>query len=126
MAHQYRIAFWNLENLFDVENSPRRTDKLERAIVSDLVGWDQALLDRKIAQLASIIGQMGGGNGPDMLGVCEVENKHVMDLLAVRANLGKTGSLINPPSADLDADDKVNVMDLLIVRASLGMGDGCP
>jgi len=28
MASDYRVAFWNLENLFDVENSPRRTDKL--------------------------------------------------------------------------------------------------
>jgi endonuclease/exonuclease/phosphatase family metal-dependent hydrolase len=81
MSSQYRIAFRNLENLFDIENSPRRGDKLQRAIGKDLEGWTQARLDRKVSQLASIIRQMNGGGGPDILGVCEVENDHVMNLL---------------------------------------------
>ena len=50
---------------------------------------------------------------------------NVMDILAVRANLGKEGSAINPLSADINGDDKVNVLDLLAVRAGLGKGDGC-
>lgn len=81
MPAQYQIAFWNLENLFDIENSPRRNEKLQRAIGRDLQGWTQARLDRKIGQLASIVCQMNGGNGPDILGVCEIENDHVMNLL---------------------------------------------
>ena len=81
MPSQYQFAFWNLENLFDIENSPRRNEKLTRAIGGDLQGWTQAQLDRKISQLASIITQINGGNGPDILCVSEVENKHVMDLL---------------------------------------------
>jgi len=81
MSSLYRIAFWNLENLFDIEDSPRRGEKLQRAIGRDLEGWTQARLDRKVSQLASIIRQMNGGRGPDMLGVCEVENDHVMNLL---------------------------------------------
>jgi hypothetical protein len=32
-------AWWNLENLFDYENSPRRTDKLRRALGADIAGW---------------------------------------------------------------------------------------
>jgi len=36
-----------------------------------------------VSQLASIIKQMNGGRGPDMLGVCEVENEYVMTLLAL-------------------------------------------
>jgi len=70
-----------LENLFDLENSPRRSEKLMRAIGRNLRGWDQVLLDRKISQLAAIIRQFNAGRGPDMLGVCEVENAFVMDLL---------------------------------------------
>jgi hypothetical protein len=81
MPTEYRIGFWNLENLFDIENYPHRTDKLQRAIGKDLKGWTQALLDKKISQLASVICQMNGGKGPDLLGVCEVENEHVMGLL---------------------------------------------
>lgn len=81
MPHQYYVVFWNLENLFDVEDSPRRSDKLQRAIGRDLQGWTQVQLDRKIHQLASIIRQMNSGKGPDMMGICEVENAHVMNLL---------------------------------------------
>lgn len=81
MSIRYYIAFWNLENLFDIENSPRRSDKLRRAIGKGLQGWTQVQLDQKISQLASIILQLNGGAGPDILGVCEVENKYVMDLL---------------------------------------------
>ena len=35
----YYIAWWNLENLFDEENSPLRTEQLQRAIGKDIVGW---------------------------------------------------------------------------------------
>jgi len=44
-----------------------------------VVGWTPALRDQKIAQLASVIAQMNGGRGPDLLGVCEVENDFVMN-----------------------------------------------
>ena len=81
MPSLYQLAFWNLENLFDIEGSPRREDKLNRAIGKDLKGWTQAVLDKKISQLASIIRQVNNGHGPEILGVCEVENKYVMDLL---------------------------------------------
>ena len=78
---EYSVAFWNVENLFDVVDSPRRSDKLRRALAGELVGWTSQVLDRKIQQLASIIRQMNGGRDPDLLGVCEVENEHVLSLL---------------------------------------------
>jgi hypothetical protein len=75
-------AFWNVENLFDVENSPRRTEKLQRTIGGELAGWTQPVLDRKVEQLARVIGQLNGGMGPDLPGVCEIENRHVLELLS--------------------------------------------
>ena len=77
----YSIAWWNLENLFDVENSPARTDKLQRTLRRELNGWNETILERKINQLASIIVQINDGRGPDLLGVCEVENRVVLDRL---------------------------------------------
>ena len=82
MPSTYYVAWWNLENLFDEENSPRRSEKLQRAIGGDLAGWTPARRDRKIAQLAGVIAQMNAGAGPDLLGVCEVENRFVLELLA--------------------------------------------
>lgn len=87
MALNYQIVFWNLENLFDIENSPRRSDKLQRAIGKDLQGWTQEQLNRKISQLTSIISRMNSGRGPDILGVCEVENAYVMQLLVQNLSL---------------------------------------
>jgi hypothetical protein len=83
MSSAYYVAWWNLENLFDEENAPpeRRTDKVLRAIRKDIAGWTPERRDRKVAQLASVIGQMNAGSGPDLLGVCEVENRFVVDLL---------------------------------------------
>lgn len=77
----YYIASWNVENLFDIEDSPRRSEKLQRVLANELIGWTSDVLDRKISQLASIVRQMNQGSGPDILGVCEVENEHVLDLL---------------------------------------------
>lgn len=44
---EYFIASWNLENLFDVENSPNRTDKLQRTLKDELKGWTEDILDKK-------------------------------------------------------------------------------
>ncbi|MCU0769751.1 MAG: endonuclease/exonuclease/phosphatase family protein [Burkholderiaceae bacterium] len=58
------IAFWNVENLLDVEDAPldRRSDKLRRALKvgtgsSEVKGWNQAALDRKISRLALVVTQ---------------------------------------------------------------------
>src|SRR5215211_7294772 len=83
MPAEYYVAWWNLENLFDEENAPpeRRSEKVLRTISNDIVGWTPQLRDRKAAQLASVIAQMNGAAGPDFLGICEVENRFVIDLL---------------------------------------------
>jgi predicted extracellular nuclease len=52
----------------------------------DLGGWTEALFKRKVAQLASIIRQMKNAAGPDVLGVCEVENQFALQALADALN----------------------------------------
>ena len=85
----YHVAWWNLENLFDEEDAValgRRTDKVFRTIEGDIAGWTPHLRDRKIHQLASVIAGMNKRRGPDLLGVCEVENRFVVDLLVDAVN----------------------------------------
>ena len=77
---EHYIAFWNVENLFDHKNA-QRSDKLKRVLGRELNGWTAEKRDRKIAQLASIIRRLNDGKGPDILGVCEVENARVLQLL---------------------------------------------
>lgn len=87
----YLIAFWNLENLFAPEDFPDREPWLADAVRKDLTGWTQALFERKVKQLASIIVQMKDGAGPDLLGVCEVENRFALQALADRLNALQPG-----------------------------------
>ena len=68
-----RAAFWNLQNLFDTTVSPIAAD-LEFTPVH---GWDMKAFDKKVENLARIITRMFDGNGPDLLGICEIENASV-------------------------------------------------
>ncbi len=83
----YFMAWWNVENLFDIEHAPDRPEAVERKVGKDLKGWTEAILSRKIDQLASIINQLNNGDGPDILGVCEVENAKVLQRLVDALNL---------------------------------------
>jgi hypothetical protein len=80
------VAFWNVENLFAPEGFAGREPWLAQRLAKDLQGWTQALFDTKIAQLASIVVQMNAGGGPDVLGVCEVENAYVLQQLTAALN----------------------------------------
>jgi len=89
MKQKYQIAWWNVENLFDVQNSTERPDWLQRTLNSELIGWDDNVLRKKINNLSSIIQKMNNKTGPDILGVCEVENLNVLKRLV--ESLAPTG-----------------------------------
>lgn len=65
MAQHY-LAWWNVENLFSVQDDPQRSEKLARTLKSELQGWTANVLDNKLNQLASIIQQFNQGKGPDI------------------------------------------------------------
>lgn len=73
----FHIAFWNLQNLFDLEASPIAAD-LEFTPVN---GWNRRAFEAKIRNLAEVIRLMFDGNGPDLLGICEIENQRLGNLL---------------------------------------------
>ena len=81
MSTEYYIVWWNVENLFDTEDSPDRSDKLQKILKNELRDWNIQILDKKLEQLSNIIHRMNEGKGPDILGVCEVENKNVIQKL---------------------------------------------
>jgi hypothetical protein len=72
-----KIAFWNLENLFDLNSS-------ETALIHEFTpdrGWTEEVLNMKIENLAQVIRALHDGQGPDLLGICEVENEPVAQKL---------------------------------------------
>lgn len=72
-VQQIRVAFWNLQNLFDIEISAIAAD-LEFTPVN---GWDRNAFESKVRNLAEVIRLMFDGHGPDLLGICEIENERV-------------------------------------------------
>jgi len=114
----YFVAWWNVENLFDEENAValgRRSDKVFRTIKNDIAGWSPELRDRKIDQLASVIAQMNNGMGPDLLGVCEVENRFVVDRLVGAVNAFLAGprsyAVVHADTADARGIDVAFIYD---------------
>lgn len=73
-----RIGFWNVENLFDLEDDPDKND--EEFTPNGKKHVTQEILDLKLNQLTKALRDLN----VDILGLCEVENRVVMELLNKR------------------------------------------
>lgn len=119
MTSRYCIAFWNLENLFAPEGFPDRVPWLAERLASELKGWTPELFSRKLDQLSRIIQQIHGGRGPDLLGVCEAENRFVLDQLCERLNGALPRRQYMPVHADNSRDGRGIDTAFLIDRKRL-------
>ena len=79
----YKIAcvgFYNLENLFDYSDDPAIND--EEYMPDGAKAWDSTKYASKIANMSKVVSEIGTKWTPDgaaVLGVCEVENKGVIE-----------------------------------------------
>jgi hypothetical protein len=73
------IGFWNVENLYDTLNDPWKND--EEFTPGGSNAWNGQRYRAKIEHLADVISKMATDVTPDgltLLGLCEVENKKVV------------------------------------------------
>ncbi len=73
------IGFWNVENLYDTLNDQWKND--EEFTPGGTNAWNGSRYWTKIDHLAEVIAQMGTDATPDglaILGLCEIENKSVV------------------------------------------------
>lgn len=68
-------AFWNVENLFDIFDDPGTSD--EEFAVGGVKNVDEANFRLKVSRLAEGLKDLNA----DILGLCEVENRYVLDQL---------------------------------------------
>jgi len=110
---EHYITWWNVENLFDEKNAPpeRRSEKVRRKIAADLSKWTADVLNQKIENLALTINQINGGLGPDILGVCEVENDYVLNLLIGKLSVGRNYKLLHHDMSDNRGIDVAFIYD---------------
>ncbi len=76
---EFYVANWNVENLFDTFDDPQKDD--EWFLPESEINWTDQKLNTKMENLAKVINYMNNGNGPDILGVEEVENQNVLEIL---------------------------------------------
>jgi len=106
----YYVAWWNLENLFDSVNADR-PEWLQKKLNKELKGWTTSVLEKKLNNLASITKSMNDHQGPDILGVCEVENKKVLQKLVAKLNSNRNYKVVHHDTSDKRAIDVAFIYD---------------
>ncbi|MEM0999732.1 MAG: endonuclease/exonuclease/phosphatase family protein [Bacteroidota bacterium] len=86
---QVTVAFYNVENLFDLEDDPNKNDN--EFLPDGSYQWTEEHLKIKLANLARVIAALGDEDGPEILGLAEVENRRVIEMLCASKALKKHG-----------------------------------
>lgn len=73
------ILFYNVENLFDTVNNPDTED--DAFTPEGDMHWTQKRLHAKLLNISKVILSASGWNPPAVAGLCEVENRQVLDQL---------------------------------------------
>ena len=77
------IAFYNVENLFDIENDPITYDDDRTPDGRD--HWTEEIYQDKVKNMAKVISEIGvdvAQNAPALIGLAEIENRKVIEALA--------------------------------------------
>lgn len=82
------IAFYNVENLFDTENDSLTFD--DQRTPDGSYNWTKIRYKKKIEHISKVLSEIGKETtktSPDIIGLCEVESKAVVEDLAHHPNL---------------------------------------
>ncbi|HPI67839.1 MAG TPA: endonuclease/exonuclease/phosphatase family protein [Bacteroidales bacterium] len=75
-GNHLRLMFYNVENLFDTEDDTLRDD--DQFLPGGSMRWHYGRYERKINALYKTIIAAGEGAPPDIVALCETENKQVL------------------------------------------------
>ena len=84
---RYRVMFYNVENLFDTVNDSLVND--EEYLPHATRNWDQEKYYAKLTNIYRVIISCGEWDPPAIVGLCEVENRNVLDDLVQHTPLKK-------------------------------------
>lgn len=116
---EYKIVWWNVENLFDIENSSHRPEWLQKRLKKSLTGWNTRVLNKKINQLVKVISAINTGKGPDILGVCEIESEAVLDkLVGALKGLQRDYGVIHADTKDRRGIDVAFIYDKKLFKVN--------
>ena len=73
------VMFYNVENLFDIEDDPDISD--EEFLPTGDRRWNGYRLHAKLGNIAKVIANTGNWQPPAVIGLCEIENRSVLERL---------------------------------------------
>lgn len=99
----YSLAFYNIENLFDIEDDPDNPGD-DEFLPASAYNWTQDKYEKKLDNIARVISRLGREYcplGPAVIGVSEVENRKVLEDLVKRPAIAAMGlEIIHQDSPD--------------------------
>lgn len=107
---EFSILFYNVENLFDVRNDSLTAD--DEFTPGGERHWTRKRFNTKINNISKVILGVGGWDMPDVIGLCEVENRYVLQKLIKDTPLKSTPyKIIHKESPDPRGIDVALVYD---------------
>ena len=88
-----KVSFWNVENLFDLDDDPNKND--DEFATGGRKNVTKEIYDLKLKNSAEVLKDLNA----DILGICEVENRFMMEELN-RAYLDRDYSIVHYDSPD--------------------------
>ncbi len=109
-----RIAFYNVENLFDIVDDPKKMD--EDFTPDGKLKWNDERYHTKLNHLADVMDAFPG-ELPAFIGMCEIENRKVLQDL-VKENKLKNGNyaIIHKDSPDERGIDVAAIYDSTVIK----------
>lgn len=95
----FYVANWNVENLYDVVDDPDNDGDDEFLPQNPVTRWTRERYETKLDNLAQVISGMNKGQGPDVLGLEEIENEDVIRDLVDKLE-GKSYGIVHVDSPD--------------------------
>ena len=74
-----RVVFYNVENLFDINNDSLKND--DEFLPQGVRFWNENKFRKKINSIYKTLIAVGEWNAPGIIGLCEIENKFVLEKL---------------------------------------------
>jgi endonuclease/exonuclease/phosphatase family metal-dependent hydrolase len=103
-ANMVRIAFYNVENLFDTEDDSTIND--EEFLPEGPNRWTEYRYYEKLDHISKVFLNLGGWEMPALIGLCEVENRRVLqDLVRLTGLHNFDYEIVHENSPDLRGID---------------------
>jgi len=98
-SNTIRLVFYNTENLFDTFDDSLTNDN--EYTPRGMRGWSYSKFQRKLINISKVFMSIGGWEAPEIIGMCEVENRFVLYKLITDTPLNKIGyKIIHKDSPD--------------------------